>query len=287
MIMKRILFIFIFVGSFSISWGQDKAIQKLELLFKQGHYRKVYRKSGFLLDKPEYDSSVEHKFYRALSLIYMAQNQYWLKKNPTAFNDAFNLLTEIKQNKKGQKLFQNKSKELAHVNTFLKNQTKTLKDKGLYTQQEDAQKLLSSFFSDSKNTPPTELNEGKTPVAHHQSELLIYAQKFIGTPYLWGGESPEGFDCSGYTLYVYKKLNKDLHRTAHEQYLKGKKISEKKIQPGDLVFFKHKGKIHHVGIITCTSPLTMIHASSSKGIVTTNIETSSYWSPRLFGFARY
>jgi cell wall-associated NlpC family hydrolase len=81
------------------------------------------------------------------------------------------------------------------------------------------------------------------------SGVIGAAEKYIGTPYCRGGQSPRCFDCSGFVKYVHAQKGIDLPRTAHQQYKMAKKISKSEAVPGDLVFFKYKnGYVHHVGI---------------------------------------
>lgn len=79
--------------------------------------------------------------------------------------------------------------------------------------------------------------------------VVNYAEKFKGIKYVWGGETPKGFDCSGYTKYVYNHFNVKLPHNAAQQYKYGKYVSKNSLKPGDLVFFgKTVGSIYHVGI---------------------------------------
>lgn len=74
------------------------------------------------------------------------------------------------------------------------------------------------------------------------------ARRFLGTPYVWGGAQPGGFDCSGLTQYVYGKLGVNLDHFAATQYGQGKRVSQDKLEAGDLVFFDDgTGAIQHVG----------------------------------------
>ena len=68
--------------------------------------------------------------------------------------------------------------------------------------------------------------------------LAVTAMKYIGTPYVWGGESPGGFDCSGLMQYTFKQNGISIPRTAREQYKSGTAVTSENLQPGDLVFFK-------------------------------------------------
>lgn len=79
--------------------------------------------------------------------------------------------------------------------------------------------------------------------------VISLAAKFAGTPYVWGGTTPRGFDCSGYTRYVYAKLGKELPRTSREQYNVSKRIARNVVQKGELVFTHTRGgTVYHVGI---------------------------------------
>jgi peptidoglycan DL-endopeptidase CwlO len=85
-------------------------------------------------------------------------------------------------------------------------------------------------------------------VSTFQARVLREAAKLKGTPYRYGGTTPRGFDCSGYTGYVFKKAGKKLPRTSRAQYSATKHLSRKAAKPGDLVFFKSGGRVYHVGI---------------------------------------
>ena len=83
------------------------------------------------------------------------------------------------------------------------------------------------------------------------NEVVSYAKRFIGVPYVWGGTTPSGFDCSGFVQYVYannKSYKIKLPRTTYDQINMGKPISKTKLQPGDLVFFGSASSPDHVGI---------------------------------------
>lgn len=115
------------------------------------------------------------------------------------------------------------------------------------------------------------------------SQMLDFAKTFIGTPYKSAGSSPGGFDCSGFTSYVYKQFNINLPRVAKDQYYFGKAVSANEAKPGDLVAFAEKGYIHHVGIYMGNGEF--IHSSSTQGVVISKTN-DTYWGPRLLGYCR-
>jgi len=80
------------------------------------------------------------------------------------------------------------------------------------------------------------------------SSVLSVAAKYVGTPYVRGGSKPGGFDCSGYTSYVFRQVGISLPRTANAQYGATSRISKSQAKPGDLVFFLDGGRAYHVGI---------------------------------------
>ena len=120
------------------------------------------------------------------------------------------------------------------------------------------------------------------PPASKVSDVIKTAKAYMGTPYVFGGATPKGFDCSGYLQYVFQKQGIAIPRTADEQYKLGLRTkSAKELVPGDLVFFETYEKgASHCGIYLGKGEF--IHASTSKGV---RIDTLSndYWKPRFLG----
>lgn len=118
-----------------------------------------------------------------------------------------------------------------------------------------------------------------TAPAVSKTQLIVdEAKKYIGTPYIWGGSTPAGFDCSGYAQFVYSKAGVTIPRTTATQWTGLKTISSP--QPGDLVFFNTSGTgVSHVGIYLGNNQF--IHAGSN-GIAIADM-ANSYWKPKYLG----
>ncbi len=110
------------------------------------------------------------------------------------------------------------------------------------------------------------------------------SNKLNGTKYKYGGTSPKtGFDCSGFTKYVFAKNGYNLPRTSEKQAKIGKRIKVKNTKPGDLIFFKKHGRINHVGIVIKNNgnSLIIIHSTTSKGVKKDDVLNSKYWKKRI------
>ena len=114
--------------------------------------------------------------------------------------------------------------------------------------------------------------------------VLDTAKKSLGVPYVFGGTTPKGFDCSGFTQYVFKQQGHQLPRLADQQYLSGKQVAYNDLQPGDLVFFTTYAKgASHEGIYMGEGKF--IHASSSRGVMISKL-AEQYWHTRYLGARR-
>ena len=97
------------------------------------------------------------------------------------------------------------------------------------------------------------------------------AMQYLGTPYVWGGSSPSGFDCSGFTMYVFSRVGVSIPRTVSTQYGAGVAVSRSELQPGDLVFFNGLG---HVGIYVGGNQF--IHSPHTGDVVKISAMTGYY-----------
>ncbi len=118
-----------------------------------------------------------------------------------------------------------------------------------------------------------------------RSQIVATAKKQIGKKYVYGGKTTNGFDCSGFTAYVFNKNGIDVSGPSHHQARQGVSVTKSRLDVGDLIFFG-KGKVSHVGIVASVdnNELKIIHSTSSRGVILEDISNSKYWQSRyLYG----
>lgn len=148
---------------------------------------------------------------------------------------------------------------------------------GLTTREQATTNNSAAKSTTQKNAAVTE----STTTSASGSAVVSYAQQFLGCKYVYGGTSTNGFDCSGFTQYVYKHFGINLNRTAAAQYSNGKSVTE--LQAGDLVMFGKSG-INHVGIYIGGN--TFIHAANPGRGVTTDSLSTGYYKTNYVGAKR-
>ena len=132
-----------------------------------------------------------------------------------------------------------------------------------------------------------EVDAAEAQSAGKGQEIADYALQFLGYRYVYGGASPSGFDCSGFTSYVYKQFGYKLNRSASDQLDNGTPVSRSELEPGDLVIFK-KGntskRATHVGLYIGNNQF--IHASTSKVGVIISRMSDAYYTTGFVGGRR-
>lgn len=161
--------------------------------------------------------------------------------------------------------------------------------------------LISSVIlscGSSKNVTKSKASSGKTAaksenlrkldskfdgkISGSAKDILKDAEKYLGSPYKFGGNSSSGFDCSGLTTKVFDDNGLKLPRRSADQANSGKNIDVEEVKPGDLLFFATAdgSKVSHVGIVHTIEndgEIKFIHASTSKGVIISSLN-EKYWN---------
>lgn len=133
----------------------------------------------------------------------------------------------------------------------------------------------TSGSSSSDTITPSNNVVSYTGTSEKRAEVLEYAAQFLGTPYVYGGSTPSGFDCSGFTSYVFKNTVGSIPRVAQAQFDATTRVSLEELEPGDLVFFgSSASSISHVGIYVGDN--TFIHSPHTGEVVKYESLSGSY-----------
>ena len=159
-----------------------------------------------------------------------------------------------------------------YISTSLLSDIKQETSRGQSTSRRTSSTKQATNQTTKQNTTAKTTN---VPSSSKGSAIVATAKKYLGYKYTYGGSSPStGFDCSGFTSYIFKQYGKTLNRTAAGQYSNGVAVSRANLQPGDLVMFGKSG-INHVAIYIGGGQI--IHASTpSTGIRIDSLSTGYY-----------
>jgi cell wall-associated NlpC family hydrolase len=151
----------------------------------------------------------------------------------------------------------------------------------------------AAFGQDSTNVMLNDsLKTGRYQTDEQLAENIIeYAKKFLGTPYVYGGSTPSGFDCSGYVRYVMRNFGIELSRTSASQSEHGTEVPLSEVRTGDLLFFKGRNlsssRVGHVAMVITNENdvIQFIHAAGNKVKIDT-FNDSRYYVPRFLKATR-
>ena len=137
----------------------------------------------------------------------------------------------------------------------------------------------------SSTAPHTGTHSSSKAELRLRSDIVNYAKKHVGAKYRYGGKAPTGFDCSGFTSFVLRNFEVPVSGPSYSQEKLGKKMTKENAQAGDLVFFRKSkaGKVFHVAMVYANDggDLTLVHSTSSRGVVMDKLSESSYWRSKV------
>ena len=111
-------------------------------------------------------------------------------------------------------------------------------------------------------------------------QVVDIAMQYLGVPYVWGGTTPDGFDCSGLVQYVYAQFGISISRTSKEQFTNGWAVSKDELRAGDLVFFANSQGVHHVGIYIGNGQFIQAPETGDVVKITALSERNDYYCAR-------
>lgn len=306
--MKKISVLVIFMFSFLLqSFAGDRKVDVLEVLYEQKNYRSIVRKTHKLITKRGYEDNELVHLFKAVALAKLSQDENYtrfnkdaLTKSTDAFESYYILDKQLDFQQKGSCLLD----DLKEIYKDAKSVSIQSEAYDFLFGEEVKPKIINKKQVIIVKTEPgnsVEYPEDfkaeevdtvcNSPYLSEEDKMIAYAKKFIGVPYIYGGTGDGGFDCSGYTQYILGRYGYTVPRSARTQKNHIQKINISEAKKGDLIFFsknRSKKNITHVGIVISNEgeELTMIHASSSRGIMITNVETNTYWKPKLVAAGR-
>lgn len=275
--------------------AQNKDFDNLEILYDQGHYKKVLRKATKLISKPGNEQAILPSYYRSMALLQLYRNDKWRKRNSKAIEEGVRLFLETKKRDVDGRVFAAHIYEIqslkrdydyfiAELEQNTKKNTKLIADvraayNQLFTDVQDIRDVQQSVV-----VPPMQAD-----LLDVRKRLVEFAYKYVGVKYRSGGTDPNGFDCSGFVTFVFKQFEIEVPRISRDQQKKSSPLKVGDVQPGDLVFFANGANVNHVGIVVQNKNgiVTMVHSSTSQGIVITEINTSTYWNNRVHSYGTF
>jgi len=142
----------------------------------------------------------------------------------------------------------------------------------------------SKTYNDSARKNTTRKSVDRSSGKSLRKNIAKEGKKYVGIPYKYAGKTPKtGFDCSGFTSYVFDKFDIEISTGSKYQAKTGREIPLKRAKAGDLIFFGKGRKVTHVALVTRNTRdgIEVVHSTSSKGIMVQNISKSSYWKPKI------
>ena len=287
---KNASLLFLFILSI-YSFSQSKYIQKSEKLFKKGKYEKCIKASKKFMSKsgksPELQSFIVSSNLSLFKLEKNKSKKYsYLKRTIKSWERLVHYNTSKTSFKSLEDSIVSNIYTFSKLEYTQRNRTKVkFLHQSLAEVYNDTTDIYRSLFAKQVPVEEIKINESLIGI---RTQLLQNAKQLIGVKYKYGGIDSTGFDCSGYTQYVYKSVGIELPHNANAQSGMGKTIDLKDAKPGDLIFFGNK-RAFHAGIIFNNNKgeIELIHCVSG-GVhhQTYDNQNTKYWLQRVYKVER-
>lgn len=254
----------------------------IEILFAAGSFSEFLSNVEIIRNLLDYDEKVleERKKVREKIAVQKAEIETMKEQQEAERNELSDTKAALEVKKSTQATL---VAELQKQEKQAQMSVSTLQNQIALAQRAASTASQSSSSSAKKNTT-TKQNYVPPAVTYSGTasgeEAVRLAKNYIGVRYVYGGTTPNGFDCSGFVQYVYRQMGISINRVAADQANNGVYVAREDLQPGDLVFFKKPGRvIHHVGMYVGNGQY--IHAPyTGRTICIENLTRSDYYTAR-------
>lgn len=286
--MKKIIILLIILNPCFLALGQSQIHTKLNKIYKKDKPLKLIKKATKYNLKNKRDPIPYYFISLGNYLLFTKSN------NNYNFNKSISNLVKAKKYGADKTYWENFKNEFDSLKVMM------IKNVAYYkNNNKKVVKLCENYIKIFGDTLPEytefcnkkiqnkidyETNTTRSLWSEKRDSIKVFANKFIGTPYKWAGESPGGFDCSGFVKYIYGHVNIKLPHNANKISYLGKKVSEKNAKTGDIILFGHTNEkghhAYHAGIIyeNKEGEIKLIHSITSGVHVTSDYE--NYWKER-------
>lgn len=276
--------------------GQSKFERKVERLYNKGKYEKCIKKGKKHLKKERRSPEIQYYIVKASLAIYSEapeKRKYsllrktiinWerLEKYNKPKNDYSDLREEIMLSMNSE-AESPKLMGTPKANYYHKKLAEVFKDTS------DYYRSLHPIYIVTKSTPQikeviTDIHDSLSHLSDERRKILQAAQRVIGVKYKYGGEDTTGFDCSGFTKYIYRSAGLELPHNANQQSKVGDTVELSKAKPGDLIFFGSNSRAYHAGLIYSNNngEISLVHCAS-RGVTYNSPSdlNTKYWLEKV------
>lgn len=223
-----------------------KRMRAMYINGSQGYLDIILSSTGFsdFLSNVETVAKIIEYDKKVISDLNLKQEE--LNKKKEALNTQNSKLLALKTDNENKLMQLNSAKDEQNKLIAQAKAVEKLYSSKVSASQDALNETMKQIAAIRKSVPKYTPSRGSVPIS--SNAVIAYSTNFLGTPYLWGGTTPSGFDCSGFTQYVYRHFGVTIGRTTYDQIYNGFYVSRDALQPGDLIFFGSSGNPTHVGI---------------------------------------